>query len=512
LHANHCRFQVPLRARKIEGSQLKAELSQLAGTALLWKAIQLGGLKGLFLIRLLVLARLLAPDDFGLLAIALTAAGFLLIITDFGILPALVQRTDIDEQHYNAAWTLGFIRGLVVTGVLVLGAPIIATMFNEPRAINIIRGLAIATLLEQMASIKLADLTRRLEFRSLAFTGITKALADTMIAISLAPLLGVWALVVGALGGSAAYTFISYIVAPHRPRLFLDRETVRILIRYGRWIFLTGLIAVAGAAALRALISHQLGTVELGIYFLAGRLAFLPAEIAKEVVGSVAFPLYARLKSDIHQVTQAFRAIFIGMVAILMPICALIIFLAPSLIENLLGSKWAGTVPIIQLLAIASIICPIGESTVSLVQGLGYPYKITVLEAVQSLLAILCALVFIGDYGLIGVALAWLIGTGVSQIVSIAFARQTLYQPFQRLGAPFAAIFCVSLTGAVTALGIDRLLQGIIGLCAAGLTGAAIMGGLSWYLDRRFEFGLGRNLVRAFPPLARLIDLSPAKT
>ena len=489
---------------------MKAELYRLTGAAIVWKGVQLGGVKILHIVRLLVLARLLAPEDFGLLAIATTASGFLLLVTDFGILPALVQRAEVDEKHYHAAWTVGFIRGLVITGGLLIGASVVAAIFHEPRAANIIRGLAIVTLIEQMASIRLADLTRNLKFRSIAITGVIKALADTIIAIALAPYLGVWALVAGALAGSTAYAAISYIVAPYRPRLHLDAETVRDLVSFGRWILLTGLIAVTGAAVMRALISQRLGTMELGIYFLAARLAFLPGEIAKEVIGAVAFPLYAQVKSDVQQVGKIFRATLVGMFVLLIPLCALIIFLAPSLIENLLGSKWNGTGPIIQLLAIASIVSPIGELTIALVHGLGQPYKATALEAIQSFLAIICAMLLISDYGLIGVAVAWLIGTSVSQGVSMGFTRRMLSRPFQRLGAPIAAIGCVSLAGAVIALGMDYLLQGLLGLAMSVLTGSAIMAGLLWYVDYRFDFGVGRNLVRAFPPLARVIGLAPA--
>ena len=205
---------------------MKAELYRLTGAAIVWKGVQLGGVKILHIVRLLVLARLLAPEDFGLLAIATTASGFLLLVTDFGILPALVQRAEVDEKHYHAAWTVGFIRGLVITGGLLIGASVVAAIFDEPRAANIIRGLAIVTLIEQMASIRLADLTRNLNFWLIAITGVIKALADTIIAIALAPYLGVWALVAGVLAGSTAYAAISYIVAPYRPRLYLDAETV----------------------------------------------------------------------------------------------------------------------------------------------------------------------------------------------------------------------------------------------------------------------------------------------
>ncbi|MHC4103406.1 MAG: oligosaccharide flippase family protein, partial [Planctomycetota bacterium] len=278
---------------------MKEDLAQRAGSALFWKAVQLAGVHIIFLVRLLILARLLSPIDFGLLAIAVTAIGFLLSVTDFGMIPALVQREQINDRYYNTAWTIGLIRALIISLLVFFAAPVIAKIFVEARATVILQVLAIRPLLDAAASIKLAELIRNLKFRSLALVKLSEALLNTFVAITLAQAFGVWALVAGALAGSTSYMAISYLLAPHRPELSLNYASVRPLIAFGRWIFLTGLIAVFGAMVLKVVISRQLGAVELGLYFLAAKLAFLPAELASEVAGSVAFPLYARLQSDI---------------------------------------------------------------------------------------------------------------------------------------------------------------------------------------------------------------------
>ncbi|MGH2524323.1 MAG: oligosaccharide flippase family protein, partial [Anaerolineales bacterium] len=335
---------------------MSARLAKQAGGALTWKAIQLAGIKGIFVVRILILARLLSPEDFGLLAIATVTIGVLMSLTDFGMMPALVQRPDPAEQDYHAAWIVGVIRALAVTGVVVLTAPVVAGLFGEPQAAAIIRMLALRPLLEASASIKVADLTRNLRFRSLAFISLPEALVNTLVSIALARALGVWALVVGTLAGSAVYVAMSYLLAPYRPRLALDMVAARPLIRYGRWIFVTSLVAMAGSSVLQAVISLRLGAAELGLYFLAAKLAFLPYEVASEVVGAVTFPLYARLRADVLQTALAFRAIVRGMAVLLIPVHTLIIALAPSLVRNVLGPRWAGAEPVIQVLALAGLV------------------------------------------------------------------------------------------------------------------------------------------------------------
>jgi O-antigen/teichoic acid export membrane protein len=491
---------------------MKDKLASLTGTALVWRAIQLVGVKTIFLVRLLILARLLSPDDFGLLAIAVTAIGFLLSVTDFGMIPALVQREQINDQYYNTAWTIGLIRALMISLVVFFAAPVIAKIFAEARATVILQVLAIRPLLDAAASIKLAEVIRNLKFRSLALVKLSEALLNTFVAITLAKSFGVWALVAGALVGSTSYMVISYLLAPHRPELFLSYASVRPLIAFGRWIFLTGLIAVFGGSILNVVISRQLGAVELGLYFLAAKLAFLPAELASEVAGSVAFPLYARLQSDIRQATRAFRGMLASLTALLLPICVLIIVLAPSLVQDILGSHWDGTLPLIQILAMISFIGLFGETIVPVLKGLGQPYKVAVLETVQSLLLIIFVLVLAGRYGLVGAALAWLPAIAVSQGISFVFAKKILYKPFKGLQIPMIAIMLASGLGAGVAFGIDRALGGIFGFAIANLIAVAVIGMALLALDRRFDLGLANAFTRTIPQIATLVGFSPAKS
>jgi O-antigen/teichoic acid export membrane protein len=385
---------------------------RLAGNALIWKSIQLVGSKVIFLVRLVILARLLSPDDFGLMAIAVTAIGFMLSLTDFGMIPALVQGTDENEERYDIAWTIGFTRSLLVSLIVFALAPLIAAMFAEPRSADIIRVIALRPLLDGLVSIKVAKLNRDLYFRPLTILGLSQALINTVISIILAPAYGVWALVFGTLAGSLVYLVSSYIVAPYRPRLRFDSSGSRPLIRFGRWIFLTSLVVMAGSYLLRVSISRQLGTAELGLYYLAIQIAFLPTEVANEVIEPVAFTLFSRIQEDLSALSATFRSILSGTAALLLPVCALIIALAPTLVNDILGPNWAGTVPIIRILTLVTAIDLLGEVTAPLFKGMGQPYRFTIVEATQSLMLVGFVLLFAGSFGLIGAAFAWLPAVG----------------------------------------------------------------------------------------------------
>ena len=356
-----------------------------AGNAMVWKLVQMGGVKIIYLIRLLVLAILLTPADFGLVAIAMAATGFLLSVTNFGLIPAVVQAENMDDVKYDAAWTFDMTRSFVVALLTIVFAPTIANIFAEPLAVPIIQALALRPFIELLISIKLVALNRELSFRPLAYLKIVEAISNTLISVSLAKFVGVWAIVFGYIGGALSMVIASYILAPHRPHIAFNWKATSPLMNFGGWVFLTSLVAMAGNYGVRIAISRQLGAEELGLYFIAVQLAYLPNEVADEAVGAVAFPLFARLQGNMLQATRAFRALFSGLAAVIFPLCALMIVLAPALVHDILGPSWAGTERVIRVLSLVVMIGTFGEVAVTVFKGFGQPYRITLLEVIRIL-------------------------------------------------------------------------------------------------------------------------------
>ena len=486
-------------------------LAEQAGSAFFWKGLQLAGNKLIFLVRTIILARILAPEDFGLMAIALVAVGFLTGITELGMIPALVQSSQVDEKTYNTAWTVGMLRAIVITAVVYAAAPLIALAFAEPRATDLIRVAAFRPILDAAASIKVARLTRELRFRPITVLRLVDALVNTILSILLAPRLGVWALIAGTLAGQAAYLLTSYLLAPHLPRILFDRAALKSLVNFGQWIFLTSAIVVVGSSLLQLIISRSLGVAELGIYTLATRLAFIPYEISSEVIGAVAFPLYARLQTELEQARRVFRSILTGVWAAVTPVSLLLIALAPVIVSEVLGPKWDGTAPVIRLLAIVNVITLFGDSVSPVLKGLGQPNKVTVMEAFQYTLLLSLIWSLTKQFGISGAALGWLIAGGLTQIVAFWLTRPILDRPLASLLKPLSLLTLTSILGASLALGITAVLPGLTGFILAGFSGGMLIVFLTWLFDRTFNLQLARDITRAFPRLAGLIHLSTNK-
>jgi O-antigen/teichoic acid export membrane protein len=177
-------------------------------------------------------------------------------------------------------------------------------------------------------------------------------------------------------------------------------------------------------------------------------------------------------------------------------------------VDNVLGPDWQGTAAIIRVLALASIADLLGSTITPILQGLGRPDRILVIEAVQSAILVALAWLLAGEYGVVGAAMAWLPAVGTAQIVGILFLRRLLPRPFAGLVMPLGAVAVVSGVAAVIALGVDRLLPGVSGLVLAGLAAIILIAFLLWILERRFALGISDGLVRAFPRAAALVGFS----
>jgi O-antigen/teichoic acid export membrane protein len=441
-----------------------------------WRAVQLGGVQAIYFVRLIVLARLLTPDAFGLVAIAMIAIGIVARVTDVGMIPALVQRGAATSGEFDAAWTVGLVRALTLAIVLTAFAQPVASLFGEPPAAPVLRALAWRPVIEAAASIGVVRLTQQLQFRRLAMIALPAALVDLAVAIATARSLGVWALVAGALAGSATTVVLSYALAPHAPRLNLQFAAIRPLIHFGRWVLATGIVALAGTTLSQLAVSRLEGAAALGLYFLAWRVAFTPVDAVSAVVSAVAFPLFARLRDNATETAATFQRLLIGQTIVLVPGYALFFVLAPPL-EAALGGRWSGTAPVIRILAVAAVTGILGELLGPLLMGRGRADRAFRLELVQTGVLIAALYPLVSELGVRGAALAWLAGNVCALLVAIAWLRSTVpggigIRPQPLLAAVAAA--AAASAAAVALVGLAGPLSGLVLAAVGGLIVAAL--------------------------------------
>jgi O-antigen/teichoic acid export membrane protein len=487
-------------------------LSGRVGSALAWRTVQFGFERGLSTIRFLILARLLAPDDFGLLAIATVVVDLLMALTNLGLEPALVQLQHRRRRHYDAAWTVAVLRGAVISGAMFLGADAIASLYGEPRATPLLQLMALRPLLSGLSSPRLADLERELAFRALAMLIVASSVLQTLLAIGLAPVIGVEAVVVAMLAATLTHSGLSYLAAPHLPRFRLDRGSTGPLLSFGRWILATSIITILGEAALRGVVSRYLGASELGLYYLAFRLAYLPAQVVSTVVGSVAFPLHTRLRNELERAGETLATNVRALVAVLVPTYVVLIALVGPLTRDVLGPQWHDAQLLIGILAATAALGLIADSVFPMFEGRGEPNRITFLLTIRTAVVLVAAVPLTSALGVMGAAVATLLAEAPLQVTAVVLARRRVPGPFRGVMPVLIAAFVAGAIGGAVGLGLDALVGPPWGAIPAAVGGGTTAVAALWALDRVMGLRLATLLTQVFPALTRFLrprDVSP---
>lgn len=359
------------------------------------------------LVRTVILARVLAPHDFGLMGIALLAMVTLETFSHTGFNIALIQKKGNIDEYLDTAWVVQVIRGIVLFGILLVTAPLVATFFNTPKAADIVRVIAIALLFKGFTNIGIIYFQKDLEFNKLFIHQISTTIADLSVAIPAALILrSVWALVFGLVASYLVGGIISYIISPFRPRMNIDWNKFKELFGFGRWILGSSILVFLVTQGDDAFVGKILGVTALGFYQMAYTLSNLPATEITEAITRVTIPAFSKLQDDLKKLKEAYLKVLQLTASISVPISGGIFILAPEFTKIFLGDKWMPMVPAMQALVLAGLIRSIASTTGPIFYAAGRPRIETKWQIVR--LLVLAALIypFSVKWGILGASIA----------------------------------------------------------------------------------------------------------
>ena len=373
--------------------------------------------RGLGFIRTIILARLLAPSDFGLLGIAMLAIATLETFSQTGFQTALIQKKENVESYLDTAWTVSAIRGIVLFLVLFLSAPIVAKFFNSPQATLVIKVIAVSTLLSGFRNIGILFFQRELEFNKQFIYELSATLVDLTVAITLAFMLrNVWALVWGGLAANFVRLFMSYILHSYRPQIRFDNEKFRDLFGFGIWVLGSSILIFLVTQGDDIFVGKMVGVTGLGLYQMAYLISNLPATEITHVISQVTFPAYSKLQEDLSKLREAYLEVLKFTAFLSIPLAGGILILAPEAIKLFLGDKWMSIVSPIQVLVLAGLIRSIAATTGPVFYGVGKPEIDTVWQIVRLIVLIILIYPFTMHWGILGTSIAVLLSILISTI------------------------------------------------------------------------------------------------
>ena len=369
------------------------------------------------LARLLIIARILSPHDFGLMGIALLTMATLETFSQTGFQAALIQKKEDIRSHLDAAWTVLILRGFILFAILYLIAPYAATFFEAPEAKPIIQVIGLAVLLQAFTNIGVIHFQKELEFNKEFIYQFAGTLADFIVAVSAVLILrNVWALVFGLLAGNAARFIVSYLIHPYRPHLSSDLGKAKELFGFGKWIFGSSILVFLITQGDDIFVGKLLGVTALGFYQLAYRISNMPATEITHVISQVTFPAYSKLQDDLPKLREAYLKVLQFTAFLSFPIAGLIFVLAPDFTRIFLGEKWMPMVPAMQVLVFAGLFRSIAATTGPIFHAVGKPKIDTKLQIVR--LSVLAALIypFTIKWGIFGTSIVVVLSIFVSNI------------------------------------------------------------------------------------------------
>jgi len=331
--------------------------------------------RALELLALLVLARLLTPDDFGLLGIALLTLTGLERFSNLGLTSALIQRAEDDVDRYlDSAFTLQIGRGVLLAAVVVAISGPAADFFGEPAVEPILQVVALTPILTGLENPGCIYFQKELEFHRQFVFLMSTSLSYVVVTIALAFVLGnVWAMVFGKVVSEIVQTIVSYLIHDYRPSISFEREPAMALIHYGKWLTASGFVYFLADEGDDFVVGWLLSAASLGFYRLAYRLALTPVSEVTGVVSTVMFPAYSKIQDDVPAIRSGFLRTVQLTTALTLPIGAGIIAVAPVFVEGVLGAQWTPMVIALQILAVYGVFVSVTASFHPVWLAIGHP-------------------------------------------------------------------------------------------------------------------------------------------
>jgi PST family polysaccharide transporter len=478
-------------------------LREKAARGVLWSVIQKWGTEMISFLILLILSRLLAPEAFGVVALALVFTEIMDIFLNQGFTAAIVQRDDLEPAHLDTAFWTTVLIGVLLTGVGIASSGLVAAVFDEPQLAPVLRWLSLVMLFSGLSSTQMALLQRTMSFKKLAARSMTAKTVGGIVGVGLALAgCGVWSLVAQKLAAGIAAIIVLWRASDWRPSFHVSTKHYRELFSFGIVIAAHNIMKVLVHRADDLLIGYFLGSTLLGYYSIGHRLLLVMSKLVTGIINAVAFPAFSRLRQNPERLRRAYYNVTQYTSLIAFPVFVGMIPLATEFVLTLFGEKWAPSIPVVQVLALLGILHSLLAFNGSVLRACGKPsweLGIMLLNAACGIIGALLAV----RWGIVAVGASFVIAGYLLAPVSYAAARRLIDVDLRTYLRMISAPALASLVMIAVVAGLNHVLlhQGLDN-AAVRLAAGIAAGGLAYALCIAL---VARPLSREVLELARLV-------
>lgn len=374
----------------------------------------------------IVLARLLVPEDFGLIAMVMVLMGFAGLLADVGLGAALIQKKDVNDNHYSSVFWLNTVIGIVLTILMVILSPLIAAFYKQPELGLITTLLAVNFVFGALEMVPRTYLSKELAFRELALIDLVSMILSGTVAIALAAKgYGYWSLVVQRLVSRLLSVLLVWRVSNWRPVLRFSFSSIRELIVFSSSVFFTRSIRYTALQTDKLLIGKLLSASSLGLYDKAYSLMLFPLGNISHVISQVMFPSLSQIQDDIERIRDAYLRLTRAISLFTFPMMVGMFMVVDSFVPGVLGEQWTRIIPLFKIFSIAGIFMSIATVTGAIYLSLGHAKLQLRVNLVNQPLQIIGVIIGL-NWGLQGVATGYAITTILGVFYTWHFAGRLI--------------------------------------------------------------------------------------
>lgn len=406
-----------------------------ASKGFLWVAIEKFGQQILQTLIFIILARLLSPEDFGLVAMLMIFFAVGQTFVDSGMGQALIRKEEITDQDRSTVFWFNLLISFIFYGLIYIGAPYIAHFYNRPELVDLSRVMGLAIIFFGIAIIQRSEMTQQLEFKKQAYAQIPSIIIAGSVSIIMAYSgYGAWALATQYLLVAFCSSIILWILQPSTIKFKFNKNSFIELFGFGYKLLISGFINTLYQHIYKLVIGKYFLASTLGYYTQAKKMQDLASKNLIAVIQKVTYPLLAKAGKDPERLKRGYRQVVQLSSFLIFPGVLLLIVLAKPIILFVLGPQWAPAIPFLQIVCISGILYHLHSINLNILMVLGRSdlfLKLEIIKKINTTLAILVGLQF-GIYGLlIGQVISSYIALYINTYYTAKFLDYSIFEQVQ---------------------------------------------------------------------------------
>jgi O-antigen/teichoic acid export membrane protein len=391
-----------------------------------WNLVEQFGLQGVRFVFGVILARLLTPDDFGLIGMITVFFTIAQIFIDGGFSLSYIQKGEVTKEDANTIFFTNLGVSIILYAIFWFTAPFIASFYNQPLLLDLTRVMALVLVVNSFNIIQMAQVIRAIDFKLRAKIILASTILSGSIGITCAYLgLGVWSLVVQQMANRIITTIGFWISSKWRPSLLFSTKSFSDMFSFGGWILLTGIIRTTMDNIYTLVIGKLFPVAQLGYYTKSKQLQHLASQNLTSSIGAVSFPVFSKLQHDHSALKRAMHNFSSNAMFFIVPIMVGLLVVAEPFILILLTEKWAPSIPFLQLLCLVGYLYPLHMVNVQALTAIGKARQSMVVEVVKNLLR-LANIVIMHRFGVLYIIMGEVVVSLLSLYVNTFYIKRYL--------------------------------------------------------------------------------------